>query len=267
MPVDVVDLRSFYSSPLGGVARQLLARALSRAWPSAAHLRVLGLGYATPYLPLFADGTERLAAYMPATQGVVNWPSSGLSASALVDPTMLPLADASYDRVLLVHALEHSEAPAEVLSEVWRILTPGGRLLAVVPNRRGPWARMDSTPFGHGQPYSRSQLKALMRQTLFSPELWLDALYVPPSDARLLLRSAWAWEQAGTRLALPFAGVHVVEATKQLYRPITVRAAKPALRLQPALLPSAGATMSPGRSVRAGLGRDADPWSRPRPQR
>ena len=40
---------------------------------------------------------------------------------------------------------------------MWRVLAPSGRVI-VVPNRRGPWARADNTPFGHGRPYSRSQI-------------------------------------------------------------------------------------------------------------
>ena len=64
------------------------------------------------------------------------------------------------DRVLLVHALEMAHDPGALLREVWRVLAAGGRLLAVVPNRRGLWARMDTTPFGHGRPYSRTQINA-----------------------------------------------------------------------------------------------------------
>ena len=89
---------------------------------------------------------------MPAAQGVVNWPSPGLSASALVEPTLLPLPTASIDRVVLVHALEETESPDDLLEEVSRVLNPGGRMILVVPNRRGLWARMDGTPFGQGRP-------------------------------------------------------------------------------------------------------------------
>jgi hypothetical protein len=45
----------------------------------------------------------------------------------------------------------------------------------------------------------------------------------------------------GTLVGFPFAGVHIVEATKQLYRPVGVRriARRNALSLRPALAPSA----------------------------
>jgi SAM-dependent methyltransferase len=237
MAIDVIDLRSFYQSPLGEVARRFIGRIVAGRWSDCAGLSVLGVGYGTPYLGALRPNAVRVLAFMPAEQGVVNWPSSGLSASALVDVTALPLPDGCIDRALVIHCLELSDSPAELLSEIWRVLTPGGRMILVTPNRGGVWARVDTTPFGQGQPFSRSQLRDLMRQALFSPIHWTEALYVPPFQRPFLLRSAPAFESVGSRLALPGAGVHLVEATKQLFRPVNVRrTARRALpRLQPAL--------------------------------
>ena len=98
----------------------------------------------------------------------------------------MPLTDGAVDRVLLVHALEMTNDPAALLREVWRVLAPGGRLLAVVPNRRGVWARMDTTPFGHGRPYSRSQINQLLRETWFTPSGWSEALVCAAGAAALV---------------------------------------------------------------------------------
>ena len=155
--MDVVDLRNFYAQRLGVVARRFIGHGIRARWDDTTALRVLGIGYATPYLGLFREEAERCLALMPAPQGVVRWPSSKPALAALVEEEELPLTDAAVDRVLLVHALENSTDPVGLLREVWRVLAGGGRLLAVVPNRRGLWARMDTTPFGHGRPYSRSR--------------------------------------------------------------------------------------------------------------
>ena len=144
---------------------------------------IAGLGYATPYLEMFRDHPLRLFAMMPAEQGVVNWPASGPSSSTLIDDSMLPLPDSCVDRMLLAHALENAEHPRELLSEVWRVLTPGGRLVVVAPNRSGLWARLDTTPFGHGRPYSRGQLLDLMRETsVFADLLERGALHAAASS-------------------------------------------------------------------------------------
>ncbi len=244
MPIDVVDLRSFYASPLGVGTRRVVGRALMQLWPEAKGASIAGVGYATPYLSLWRREADRVAALMPAAQGVVNWPGDALSATALVDPYEIPLPNASIDRVLLAHAVEAVVHPADLLSEIWRVLTPGGRVIVMAPNRRGVWARMDLTPFGHGQPYSKAQLADLMRGALFSPALWRETLFFPPSHRRLILRTAAAWEAAGRMLALPFAGVHVVEATKQLYRPALARPERRGLLVA---APAAAATRSSAR--------------------
>src|SRR6516165_12546392 len=241
--MDVVDLRNFYAQRLGVVARRFIGRGIRAHWDNTTSLRVLGIGYATPYLGLFREEAERCLALMPAPQGVVRWPSSKPALAALVEEDDLPLTDSAVDRVLLVHALENSTDPVGLLREAWRVLAGGGRLLAVVPNRRGLWARMDTTPFGHGRPYSRSQITQLLRETWFTPTAWGEALYMPPVERSLFLRSALAWERAGAMLASPFAGVHIVEATKQVYRAIPARREKRRLvpALEPALAPSPGA--------------------------
>ena len=242
MSLDVVDLRNFYAQPLGTVARRFVSRGIRARWSDTRAQRIAGIGYATPYLGLFREEAERCLAFMPAAQGVVKWPSARPTLTALVEELDLPLGDAAVDRVLLVHALEMSQDAEAMLREAWRVLSAGGRLLAVIPNRRGVWARTDTTPFGHGRPYSRSQITALLRETWFTPTGWGEALYVPPIGRGWFLRSAVAWERTGASLSAPFAGVHIVEATKQVYRAIPARREKrrfvPAL--EPVLAPSAG---------------------------
>ncbi len=96
-------------------------------------------------------------------------------------------------------------------------------MIVVAPSRRGVWARVDGTPFGQGQPYSKGQLRDLMREALFSPVFWGEALYAPPFRRKFFVNSAPAIERLGAAIGLPFAGVHIVEATKQVYRPVGVR--------------------------------------------
>ena len=252
MPIDVVDLRTFYATPLGRIAQRAVARILRGWWTNNAGLSVAGLGYAVPYLLPFRDEALRVLAFMPAEQGIIHWPGNGLSSTALVEASSLPLPDGCIDRCLLVHMLEPTEHPRDVLAEVWRVLAPGGRMVAVACNRRGWWARVDTTPFGFGQPFSRRQLGGLLREALFSPERFAEALYVPPFERRALLRLAPAFEGLGERLGLPGAGIHLVEASKQLYRPLLLRKAvrRAVPRLEPALAgPVAGRGFAPPASA------------------
>lgn len=220
MQLDVAYLRDFYATPLGLVVRRLLSSRIRAGFARAPAGTLIGLGYATPYLGALRGEVRRLGAFMPAGQGALVWPRSGDTLSVLVEEDRLPIADNSVDRLIAVHCLEVAERTAPLLREMWRVLAPEGRLLIVVPNRRGMWTRLDTTPFGHGQPYSRRQLDHLLKDALFTPVEWSTALHVPPFDKRLLLRVAHAWERAGTRLWPAFGGVLVVEASKEVAAPV-----------------------------------------------
>ena len=116
-----------------------------------AGLRLLGIGYATPYLGLFREEAERCLAFMPAAQGVVKWPSARPTLDRArggmrIAPARIPRSIAS----CWCMRWKTATTSAALLREVWRVLAAGGRILAVVPNRRGLWARMDTTPFGQG---------------------------------------------------------------------------------------------------------------------
>lgn len=216
MWMDVVDLRDFYATSLGHVAARAVRQRIREFWPDLAGRNVLGLGYSLPYLAPFLDEAERVIAAMPAGQGVLHWPRSGPNRTVLVDEADLPLPDNSIDRVLLVHGIESSEQLRPMLREVWRVLTDSGRMLAVVPNRRGIWARLERTPFGHGHPFTPGQLSRLLRDGLFTPTAQAGALFMPPVRSRMVLGAAAAWERAG-RWFPRFAGVVLMEAGKQIY--------------------------------------------------
>lgn len=235
---DVLELRQFYASDLGSAARAMVERKLLEAWGDTSGLDILALGYATPFIAPFRERSRRVVAAMPAQQGVEVWPADGRNLATLTPEDGLPFPNALFDRVLVVHGLEESADPVGFLREVWRVLAPSGRAIITVASRNGLWANAEATPFGHGRPYSRSQLAELMREADLEPSGWTRALYVPPVG----WMSGWAegFEQAGSRLWPRFAGLLLMEAVKQTFavKPQGTRARVRASR--PVLLPAPG---------------------------
>ena len=223
MWVDVIDLRDFYATPLGRLARRVVRRQLRGLWADVSGQRVLGVGFAIPYLGQFRDEAERVVSVMPPVQGVMHWPPNEPGLVALADDVALPFPDRSMDRILLVHALESSAHFRELLRECWRVLADGGRLVVIAPNRRGLWSRIERTPFAQGRPYSMGQLDRLLRDVLFAPVVKTTALYFPPMWWPLFTSWTLGVERMGRRFFPTIAGVNIVEATKQIY------AAPPAL--------------------------------------
>lgn len=220
MQLEASDLADFYETPMGQGARRAILRRIKAIWPEVRAHRVLGVGYAVPYLTPWIAEAERVAAFMPAQQGVVAWPQSR-NLAVLGDENALPFPDAFFDRVLIVHGLEGAESARPFLRQIWRVLAPEGRVLIVAPNRASPWSQISRSPFGLGRPYHRLELSNLLRSALLEPSTWDRALHLPPLTSRRLIGTGTTWESVGRRGWPALAGVHLVEASKSLIAPLT----------------------------------------------
>lgn len=218
MRTDALEIARFYRSARGRAARDMMLRRLSALWPSVRGLDVLGLGYAPPVLEPMRGEARRTVAFMPAGQGAVPWPPRPEAASLTVlgDDRRLPFAEALFDRIVLVHALEEADDPRRLLRELWRVLAPEGRIMVIAASRSGLWSRAEATPFGHGRPFSRGQLDRLLTDALFEPVARSRALYAPPWGWACGPRTANGFETVGERVLPGVGGLILAEAVKHV---------------------------------------------------
>jgi SAM-dependent methyltransferase len=84
-------------------------------------------------------------------------PGRGVCGSALA----LPFADASFDVVGAFDVLEHCAPEQRAVAELFRVLEPGGLLLASVPAYTWAWTDHDVRA-GHHRRYTRARLVAAL---------------------------------------------------------------------------------------------------------
>ena len=164
---------------------------------------------------------------MPASQGAIYWPIEGANRSLLADPLRPPFGVNTLPRILLLHALEHSEQAEELLRVQWQLLQPGGKLLLIVPNRHGLWANFGHTPFTSGRAYGLAELKALLAETDFTLCDVTSALFAPPSERGFWLKLSRVFEWVGSIICPRHGGLLVIEAEKQIYAAVGERIRKP----------------------------------------
>ncbi len=218
MHLDVQDLRNFYyRSTLGRAAQASIRSQLLALWPEAKGQTVVGFGFSVPLLRPYLADARRVIALMPGPQGVMPWPAGLPNVSVLSEETLWPLETGHVDKLVLLHGLETSERPSDLLQECARVLGPGGKVIFIVPNRAGLWSRTDRTPFGFGRPYTLSQLETQVRIHGFMPERHGAALHLLPSERRFWLKSSGMLERMAKFSPTSRAGgVFMLEASKRV---------------------------------------------------
>ncbi len=213
------ELKSFYETPLGKFTCRKLRAKITSFWPEMASEKILGFGFAQPYLPLFSYGNN-IIALMPQNLGPVKIEDA--CAAVITDPTKLPLNNEFFDRAIIIHGIEHVKIPENLIEEIWRVLKPDGKLLLIAPNESGVWLRSNS-PFHKTKAYSRHKLNEYLYFNKFFIKRTRCALFFIPTRYKTLNQIG---EFIGSVFLRHFSGIIIIEAEKRIFgiggRPIKI---------------------------------------------
>ncbi|HEX4820387.1 MAG TPA: class I SAM-dependent methyltransferase [Acidimicrobiales bacterium] len=171
-------------------------------------------------------------------------PASAWASATNGDATRLPFPDATFDRVIAAEVLEHIPDDEAAISELARVLRPGGTMAITVPAwlaEQVCWALNDEyhapfVPGGHVRIYSEPELRSKLRaaglkpgaahhaHALHTPYWWLKCAVGPTNNDHPLVRAyheVLLWDIAGRqpmarftkladRLANPLLGKSIV---------------------------------------------------------
>jgi SAM-dependent methyltransferase len=113
----------------------------------------------------------------------------------------LPFADASVDAVYSMGTIEHFAETERAVSEIARVLKPGGRAIVGVPNRHDPFLRpllatalqaVGLYDYGHEKSYSRRALRVMLERAGLTVVAETAILFIP-GWLRMLDLACHAW--------------------------------------------------------------------------
>lgn len=234
MWIKIQDLKNWYQTEVGRMAKRVLRRKLRRLLPVQPPEKVLVMGYGFPYMRLFLNSD--VVHLCPESIGCMRFPESGQNKAFAAYPDELPFKEDTFDYIFMAHGLEFSDNPHKVMEETWRVLKAQGKLLVMAPNRLSPWSRIEETPFAKGKPYSSRELTELFKSSDYQMTQSAFGLYFPPSSSKFLLKFFDLFEKAGERWFALMGGVLMMEAKKVLFAGQVVKDVKPRFkkRLKPA---------------------------------
>jgi SAM-dependent methyltransferase len=108
--------------------------------------------------------------------------------AAAADVRAIPFADDSFDAVYSMGTIEHFDETEHAVTEIARVLKPGGRAIIGVPNRHDPFLRplMVSAMYavgmyGYGleKSYSRRALREMLERSGLDVEAETAILFIP----------------------------------------------------------------------------------------
>src|ERR1041385_4002474 len=126
----------------------------------------------------------------------------GLSKVRLGPVEALPFADASFDLVTGLDVVEHLDDDVAGLSELRRVLRPGGRALLFVPAFMFLWGVQDDISH-HRRRYTRAELTAAIEQAGLSVERLTYAnitFFLPTLAGRLIMRVTGFTPASGAKI-------------------------------------------------------------------
>ena len=149
--------------------RELVRDSLRRHAPSGRPLQVLDVACATGMSFRFLADLGQIRGIDISDETIRYCALRGIDRIVKADAMKLPFAAGSYDVVLALDAFEHFDDDLAAMRETWRVLRPGGVLVATVPAFMSLWSPHDDA-YHHKRRYRRAQFRERLQQAGFTVE-------------------------------------------------------------------------------------------------
>lgn len=149
--------------------RELVRDSLRRHAPPARPLQVLDVACATGMSFRFLSDIGQIRGVDISDETIRYCAMRGIDRIVKADAMKLPFAAASYDAVLALDAFEHFDDDLAAMREIWRVLRPGGVLVATVPAFMSLWSPHDDA-YHHKRRYRRAQFRERLQAAGFDVE-------------------------------------------------------------------------------------------------
>jgi SAM-dependent methyltransferase len=175
--------------------RKLFLRILEERFPPGARpIDVLDFGCGTGAFLEHLDRLGRVSAVDADPRAVAFCHARGRAEVQLAPPgAPLPFADEAFDLVTTLDVLEHIDDDVATLSELRRVLRPGGLLLVAVPAFMFLWGKQDEVS-QHRRRYTARTLRRALAEAGFAvtrTSYFNTVLFPPIAIVRLGRRVFW----------------------------------------------------------------------------
>jgi len=177
-------LDSFYETSNGKYLSNEIENCLTSSWADKdlKECHLLCVGFPPPGIMETCFKGTSFAVLSPSFLGPKKIVRIGKNISAVGDETHLPFPAGSYDRILVFHTLEYTEDAISLIEGLWKILSPGGRIFMMVPNKKGAWKKIGLPGSELAKAFLFRNVRSLLAKNGFSLIQNYGAWYGLPVD-------------------------------------------------------------------------------------
>jgi SAM-dependent methyltransferase len=189
------------------VGRRHLIVALLRKMRAQTSGRILDIGCAggATIQRLNEEGFSQVSGIDISSEAITQSRRNGLTDVYIMDAQAPDFPDAHFDIIIASDVLEHISDEDAAAREWFRLLSPGGTLIALVPAFMALWSAHDEAN-QHRKRYRLHELRQCLEASGFETQrasYWNFLLFVPAVMVRMLQRTISGHRQMDVNLRLP----------------------------------------------------------------
>ena len=214
---DIIKLEKFYQSELGKAVQDRIYSKLKKYIYLHDGEKLGSFGFGEPYLSLLPKKKVSIFNFFSQRIGIKKNIINERLSNVLLDEEQLPIEDLFLNHIICIHCLEHSENLKKTLRELWRVLSPEGKIYIILPNKKSSWSFSSKSPFSSGFGFSKNQIVRILEDNFFEVQSVDRLVYFPSWNSKLLLNNRFFLEKIGSYFWRFFNGFYLCVATKRIY--------------------------------------------------
>ena len=214
---DVIKLEKFYQSELGIFIKDRIFSKLKKYIHLYDGEKVGSFGFGEPYLNFTTKKRISIFNFFSKKIGVKKNILNEKIFNILLDEEQLPIEDSFFNHIICIHYLENAENLKKTIRELWRVLSPEGKIYIILPNKKSSWSFSSRSPFSSGFGFSKNQINQILEDNFFETQFIDRLIYFPSWNFSLLLKNKFFLEKIGSYFWRFFNGFYLCVATKRIY--------------------------------------------------
>lgn len=214
---DFSNFKKFYDTEIGINLKELVSSKIKKYVYLYENQTLGSFGFANPYLDFVKEKNIKILNFYSSQFGIKKNLIQNNSLNILHDEEKIPIEDLFFNHIFSIHYLENSNNLKKTLRELWRVLSPEGKIYLIIPNKKSSWSLSVNSPFSLGFGFSKKKIIHLLEENFYEIQFVERIVYFPYCTLKIICKNNLLIDKIGSRFWPFFNGFYLCVAQKRIY--------------------------------------------------